>query len=209
MRKKLYLAVAVFAACLILGQAKNYFYGSNPPNLVVTKNINPLNSASSTNRKNETLDNKTEVQDINKIINWTEPHKPVRAIKKAGINHKIVVNTSEQKVYIYINYKLEKKMVCSTGLSSHDTPLGTYYINNFYGESFYGSEFKMGAKYWVGFINSTYLFHSVPTDKNGNYIIDEAKKLGSAASHGCVRLSPCDAFWIYENIAADTQVDIN
>ncbi|WP_242018951.1 L,D-transpeptidase [Streptococcus agalactiae] len=73
----------------------------------------------------------------------------------------------------------------------------------------YHIRFKEGAYYWVSFKeHGIYLFHSVPTDQQGNEIPEEAKQLGKAASHGCVRMSRADAKWFYENIPQGTTVTI-
>ena len=54
-----------------------------------------------------------------------------------------------------------------------------------------------------------YLFHSVPTGQNfGDYLEDEAMKLGQPASHGCVRLTVADAKWFYDQVPDGTPVTI-
>ena len=66
----------------------------------------------------------------------------------------------------------------------------------------------MGADYWVQFYGP-YLFHSVPTGQNfGDYLEDEAMKLGQPASHGCVRLTVADAKWFYDQVPDGTPVTI-
>jgi lipoprotein-anchoring transpeptidase ErfK/SrfK len=63
--------------------------------------------------------------------------------------------------------------------------------------------------WWVSFKDwGVYLFHSIPMDSNKNILSDEAKKLGSPASHGCVRLNIDNAKWIYDNIPEGTPVNI-
>ncbi|MDB6823838.1 L,D-transpeptidase [Bifidobacterium longum] len=52
------------------------------------------------------------------------------------------------------------------------------------------------------------LFHTVPTDSSGRYIVSEANKLGSPASHGCVRLTVPDVKWLYEQLPQGTTVHI-
>lgn len=65
----------------------------------------------------------------------------------------------------------------------------------------------VGARYWVRFYEE-YLFHAVPMDVNGNYLLHEAEKLGSKASHGCIRLSVSDAIWFYEQIPTGAKVRV-
>lgn len=105
--------------------------------------------------------------------------------------------------------KVYKQIKVSTGMKGHETPLGTFEIQN-RGEWFYNDTYKQGAKYWVSFKNwGEYLFHSVAMDKDKNIIPEEEAKLGTPASHGCVRMPVEDAKWIYDNIPEKTKVVIH
>lgn len=135
--------------------------------------------------------------------------EPVRA--KPGKDKFLVkVSISKQKVHIYKNESEIKTMACSTGLPGKDkeTPIGKYKINDYFGQSFYSDQYKQGARYWVGFIGPEFLFHSVPTSQNGQVIPEEADKIGSRASHGCVRLEIEDSFWFYETVPKGADVII-
>ncbi|MGB4660057.1 MAG: L,D-transpeptidase family protein, partial [Mobilitalea sp.] len=92
-----------------------------------------------------------------------------------------------------------KSMVCSVGLEGMETPLGTYKTKAKYRwRALVGQVYGQYATRIVGGI----LFHSVPYDKAYNPAslpAEEYNKLGSPASHGCVRLSVADAKWIYDN----------
>lgn len=132
---------------------------------------------------------------------------------RAKVDHnkfKVMVSISNQKVFIYKNGILIKSIVCSTGLPGDDTktPYGHFKIDSDYGLNFYNDKYKEGAKYWVGFIGSEYLFHSVPTNKNGQIIQGEANKLGTEASHGCIRMSVDNSYWFYRTIPQGTDVII-
>lgn len=117
----------------------------------------------------------------------------------------VQVSLAEQRVYIKNGDDTIYTMICSSGMDG-TTPTGTYYIQS-RGESFYNPNEQMGANYWVSFYGD-YLFHTVPTDINGEYIVPEAEKLGRPASHGCLRLTVSDAQWFYANIPDGTRVDI-
>lgn len=95
--------------------------------------------------------------------------------------------------------------ICSTG---KDTPTGT---------------FKTGIKHrwqelfgpcwgqWTTQITGNILFHSVYYTKiNDNKTLDVKayNKLGTMASHGCIRLRAKDAKWIYDNCKRSTTVTI-
>lgn len=123
-------------------------------------------------------------------------------------NHlQINVDLKKQRVYIYANNNLVYTMIVSSGMNN-STPKGDFRIGH-RGYHFYNRTEGMGGDYWVGFIGAKYLFHSVPTRANfGDYIVEEAQKLGVPASHGCVRLSVPDANWFYTNIPDGTAVHI-
>lgn len=122
----------------------------------------------------------------------------------------IKVSIAKQRVYIKTSkHKTLYTMVCSTGKKSSPTPTGTYHIQN-RGTHFYNAGSKEGANYWTSFKYwGTYLFHSVPVNAHGKYIVSEAHKLGKRASHGCVRLSVADAHWIYSHVPAGMKVVIH
>lgn len=145
-----------------------------------------------------------------KAINWKAPsqHKAYpkwSKLKKAWI----YVSTKNQKVYIHGNGKVQYIMNCSTGTKANPTPKGTFHIQRERGYSFYNASSREGAHYWVSWLyHGVYLLHSVPTNYRGHYIKSEAKKLGKRASHGCVRLSVADAYWMYRTVPYGTKVVI-
>ncbi|QMU08115.1 L,D-transpeptidase [Levilactobacillus suantsaii] len=146
-------------------------------------------------------------------INWRKPSEDKAYPNlKAHPNAWLDVNTSRQRVYVKDGNKVLYTMYCSTGTGKKNgTPKGTYHIQAERGKFFYNQNSGEGARYWVSWKDhGIYLFHSVPTDKNGHYIKKEAEQLGkSAASHGCVRLSVSDAKWVYEKIPYGTKVVIH
>ena len=119
-------------------------------------------------------------------------------------NYKVIVKIGNETVDIYENNNLIKEMSCSTGTNEDPTPIGTYYTGS-KGYSFFSNKYNEGAYYWTSFLGN-YLFHSIPFDSNGNIINSEAQKLGSRASHGCVRLSMENAKWFYDTIPENTSV---
>lgn len=138
-----------------------------------------------------------------------KPVKKAETTETSGIlpGYVVRVSVTDQKVYVYKDGNSFKTMMCSTGVAGSETPVGDYKINK-RGNWFYSSKFQQGGKYWVGFIGTLYLFHSVPMDENQNIIQEEAAKLGTPASHGCVRLSVDDAYWFYKTIPDGTKVEI-
>ncbi|MGP1587074.1 MAG: L,D-transpeptidase [Treponemataceae bacterium] len=125
----------------------------------------------------------------------------------------VIVSINSQRTYVYQNGELTRTFICSTGLldGDSDTPLGDYIINESgqkRGTWFYSKTYGAGGKYWLGFIGGIYLFHSVPMDENQNIMQEEAAKLGETASHGCIRLSVDDSYWIYKNVPDKSDLHI-
>lgn len=122
----------------------------------------------------------------------------------------IDVDIATQRTYIKDGKTDLYEMYASTG--KHDTtPRGTYYVQNERGNFFYTQPLKMGAYYYVSFLNhGEYLFHTTPTDVNGKYDEKIAKTLGrEPSSHGCIHLSIADCKWVYDNIPSGTKVVIH
>ncbi|QLL70792.1 L,D-transpeptidase [Lactobacillus sp. 3B(2020)] len=144
---------------------------------------------------------------------WQRPSE-----KKAYPNVKkhpklwVLVSKKTERTYLVDNGKILYTMLSSTGSKGENsTPTGTFTIQDERGDFFYNQNSGEGAKYWVSWKDhGIYLFHSVPTDQNGNFITKEANQLGKRAnSHGCVRLSVADAKWFYQNIQTGTKVVIS
>lgn len=121
----------------------------------------------------------------------------------------IDVDISEQQVNVMQGEEVLWTMTASTGVEGKETPLGDFQIQN-RGEWFFNEKYQQGAKYWVSFKDwGIYLFHSLAMDKDQNVIPEEAEKLGTRASHGCIRLAIDDAKWIYDNIPERAKVSIH
>lgn len=175
------------------------------------------NSASSSSKKKSSSEKKQSV--MRTPINWKLSSETVAYPDLSTLsNFWIKVSISKNRVYLMNNNDVVYTMYCSAGVyekqsdgtKKSTTPTGTYYIQSERGTTFYNSNLKEGANYWVSWLNhGEYLFHTVPIDANGNYKTAEAKKLGkTTASHGCIRLSVSDAKWIYDNVKEGTKVVI-
>lgn len=120
---------------------------------------------------------------------------------------KIDVNLSSQVVRVYYNDHLIKEMICSGGTEETPTPLGDFVTSQKI-EYSWVERFNIGAFYWIRFYGN-YLFHSVPFDEDRNMIEEEFEKLGTPASHGCIRLALGDAKWLYDNLPLGVKVSIH
>lgn len=99
-----------------------------------------------------------------------------------------------------------KAMVCSTGKTVGDTPLGNGSITDKY--TFHPMVDGTYGQYAVRFMSGGILFHSVPyyTQNKDDLETEQFNLLGSVASLGCVRLCVRDSLWIYENCPEGTDV---
>jgi lipoprotein-anchoring transpeptidase ErfK/SrfK len=122
-------------------------------------------------------------------------------------NFLIDVNLTLQQVIVSYRGNVIRNMVCSGGRPETPTPLGEYltYQKIYYQ---YVPKFAQGAFYWTRFYGP-YLFHSIPTDINRNMLVEELEKLGTPASHGCIRLMNEDAKWMYDVLPLGIRVNIH
>lgn len=133
---------------------------------------------------------------------------------KGKQNYYIHVNRKECKITIFAQdgengYTIPvKAMTCSVGTSKNATPKGTF---NTMSKARWG--LLMGPSYgqYCTRIVDSILFHSVPGTKKSSYNISyrDYNKLGTPASHGCIRLTVKDAKWIYDNCTIGTVVTID
>jgi len=117
---------------------------------------------------------------------------------------RIEIDLSRQRLIIFYSDEILKELVISGGAPGHPTPLGEFTTIEKIEYSWI-PRFEMGAYYWIRFFED-YLIHSVPFDENGEMIIEEFEKLGSPASHGCIRLKLEEAKWLYETLPLGIKV---
>lgn len=148
---------------------------------------------------------------VNKsIVDWRGPSEVDKAYPSTSkYPHMwIKVSLAKQRVYLMNGNSVLYTMLCSTGRPGATTPKGTYYIQAERGPVFGGS--LGGARYYVSWKgHGVYLFHSVPISGSGAYLANEGALLGKVAhSHGCIRLTVSDAYWMYTHIKYGTKVVI-
>lgn len=100
-----------------------------------------------------------------------------------------------------------KRFACSVGLPSTPTPKGTYHtLNKYRWHTLMGPSY---GQYCTQVVRGIY-FHSVAGYNMTSYNLkaSDYNKLGSPASHGCIRLCVRDAKWIYDNCGLGTTVNI-
>ena len=131
----------------------------------------------------------------------------------APLPYWIGVDVKNQRVTIYstADNSVVHRWKCSTGKSSTPTPLGTYKLpksgTNRSEWSLFGNVYVK----WAVRITGGYYFHSVlfSQRKDSSLQTSSLKKLGSPASHGCIRLEVYNAKWIRDNVACGSRVIIH
>lgn len=121
-------------------------------------------------------------------------------------NFRIEIDLSHQRVTVFYKDDMLREMICSGGAPESPTPPGEFVTSQKIEYAFV-ERFDVGAYYWIRFFED-YLIHSVPFDENGEMIIEEFEKLGSPASHGCIRLKLEEAKWLYETLPLGVEVSI-
>lgn len=134
---------------------------------------------------------------------------PERKAAAAG-SYQVRINKQQNCVTIYRadssgEYKPVKAMVCSTGYA---TKLGTFSL----GEKmrWHTLDGPCYGQYCTRIYGGV-LFHSVWYSGYNNpatLSVSSYNRLGTTASHGCVRLCVRDAKWIYDNVPSGTTVII-
>lgn len=122
----------------------------------------------------------------------------------------IYVSTAKQTTYVFCGKKNSwikyKEFKCSTGIADSATPTGFFKVG-MKGTWFFSPKYGQGGKYWTSFKGNNYLFHSVPYDSSATKVLDNT--LGTAASHGCIRLATDDSKFIHDIMPVGTSVIIN
>ena len=137
----------------------------------------------------------------------SEPEVTKVSLEQAAKPLRIEVSLEDQRVRVLdAEDRIVQDYACSSGEAGSETPTGTFTVTD-RGESFYNPDLGEGAYYWTRFYG-TFLFHSLPFDKNQKMEPEEAAKLGTPASHGCIRLKTENAKWIYDNIPDGTKVTV-
>ena len=185
-----------------------------PEQLIYAKEIEKEPTVTTTSTDTTTTEETKEAAPTKTLkqeakIDWRAPseYKAYPALRSSDV---LLVDTQKQRVFIQREDKTIYTMYCSTGAEETPTPKGEFVIEPEKGETFFNADSGEGANYYVSFKDhGVYLFHSVPVDKSGEYIVEEAEELGHKAnSHGCVRLSVPDAEWFYENSIVGMKVII-
>jgi lipoprotein-anchoring transpeptidase ErfK/SrfK len=112
---------------------------------------------------------------------------------------RIVVDISEQQMYVYEGDKLLWKWVVSTGEPGRDTAIGQFKIQSKI-EKAYASTWNLDMPYWLGIYWSGPIedgIHALPIQRATGVKLWEGL-LGKRVSYGCIILSDENARTLYE-----------
>ncbi|GAB4544635.1 MAG: hypothetical protein Kow0063_38420 [Anaerolineae bacterium] len=122
---------------------------------------------------------------------------------------RIVVDVSEQRMYVYEGDELRWKWVVSTGEPGRDTAIGQFAVQSKIPMA-YASTWNLDMPYWLGIYWSGPLengIHALPIKRDTGYKLWDGF-LGQRVSYGCVILSEENAETLYNWAEIGTPVTI-
>ncbi|MGQ9598613.1 MAG: LysM peptidoglycan-binding domain-containing protein [Anaerolineae bacterium] len=126
----------------------------------------------------------------------------------SGKDRRIVVDLSEQRMYVYQNGQLIWNWVVSTGRPGQETVVGHYQVLNKLPMA-YAYTWSLKMPYWLGIYWAGRLqngIHALPILPSGQRLWEGY--LGQRVSYGCVILSTENAATLYNWASVGTPVDI-
>lgn len=125
-----------------------------------------------------------------------------------GTGQRIVVDLSDQRMYVYYNGQLVWNWVVSTGRPGQSTAVGHWKVLNKI-PSAWASTWSLKMPYWLGIYWAGSLqngIHALPILPNGQTLW--AGYLGTPVSYGCIILSTQNAQTLYNWVGIGTPVDV-
>ena len=120
----------------------------------------------------------------------------------ASANVQVEIDVGSQTMEVYVDGDLRHTWKASTGRDGFETPGGEFSVKRME-EEWYSKEYDVAPMPHAIFFSGGFAIH-------GTY---ETKRLGRAASHGCVRLAPGNAARLYGLVerygASRTHISIN
>lgn len=143
--------------------------------------------------------------------------KPTTSVHNLAGKYPTVVTVSRSgfRLYLWKNLKLEKTFPVAVGMAGLETPTGLYSVqdkqenpswhvpNSAWAGKLAGTTVPPGPNNpikarWMGLASSVGIHGTAAVDS-----------LGSAASHGCIRMDPDDVIWLYDQVPVGTPVYIS
>jgi lipoprotein-anchoring transpeptidase ErfK/SrfK len=132
-------------------------------------------------------------------------------VTKISTERRLVIDLSDRRVYVYQTSRVIASFPLGVGKKGWETPLGNFEVihmqhNPVWKHPITGKIFEAGADSplgdrWVGFWSDGHNeigFHGTPDDS----------LVGTAASHGCLRMRNPDVRMLYEKVKVGTPVEV-
>ena len=127
----------------------------------------------------------------------------------------LVADRANFKLRLYRNLKLQKEYTVAVGALGFDTPAGLYHIQN----KAVNPAWSVPNSAWAGSLAGTTVPGGVPEnplkarwlgiyDGAGIHGTDQTYSLGTAASHGCIRMSIPDVIELYDQVPVGAPIYI-
>ncbi|PIR54640.1 hypothetical protein COU74_05115 [Candidatus Peregrinibacteria bacterium CG10_big_fil_rev_8_21_14_0_10_36_19] len=148
--------------------------------------------------------------DIRRKLNYKSLSGYASDINLAG-NREIYVDLSKQQLYAVLDDKIVRQFTISSGAYDTPTPIGDFKVT-------LKQEVRVGSKpphyimpKFMWFKSGGYGFHALPSLRTdgGAFWTEAVNHIGRPVSHGCIRLLPEDADFLFEfTTLEDTKVSI-
>ena len=172
------LALLCLSATQLSAQEMDWSYNGEIQGIVIYK---PPSFAES-NRTVEPID----------LFVDTEPVQPEKHV---------LISLADQRMWVFEGNMIMQRFPVSTGVPGHRTPTGTYSVHNMSTRA-YSNRYECYMLHWMAITrDGMYGMHGL---EGTSYL----RHLGSVASHGCIRLGPEDAIWLYEWAEIGIRVEI-
>jgi hypothetical protein len=128
--------------------------------------------------------------------------------------YKMVVNEYHQFATVYKKdesgaYTVPVRyIVVSSGSGSHPTVKGAFEMGDKYVRFAKFMSYGVYGQYWRQITRSFFCHSLIYSSRNANSYTTSYNKMGTRASHGCVRMLVPDARWVYYNIGPGTVCEI-
>lgn len=117
---------------------------------------------------------------------------------------RLEIDLKKQRLYYFISDVQWREFKVSTGKKSMPTPKGEFTVKNKIKKA-WSKTYGLWMPYWMGLVGGIGI-HELPVWPNG-YREGESH-LGTAVSHGCIRLGTKEAPYLFERLDVGTKVKI-
>lgn len=120
------------------------------------------------------------------------------------LSQRLEIDLKKQRLYYFVDNVLWREFKVSTGQKSMPTPKGEFVISNKIKKA-WSKTYGLWMPYWMG-LQGGIGIHELPIWPNG-YREGESH-LGTAVSHGCIRLGTKEAPYLFERLGTGIKVKI-